>query len=74
MSDFYLRFFQEVPVYNGELENNCIVLVEYSDSISQEEALLKAQKCLAKDDFIITKVEFPYIWCYKFKKLKEVLE
>jgi len=71
MSDFYLRFFQEVLVYNGEVENDCIVLVEYSNSFSTEEALLKAQKWLANNDFIVTKVEFPYIHCYKFEQLKE---
>lgn len=71
MSDFYLRFFQEVENYDGPLWNSCIVLVEHSNSISQEEALLRAQKQLVADDFIITKVDFPYIWCYKFEKLKE---
>lgn len=71
MSDLYLRFFQEVENYNGQLWNSCIVLVEHSNSISQEEALLRAQKQLVADDFIITKVDFPYIWCYKFEKLKE---
>lgn len=71
MSDFYLRFFQEVENYNGSLWNDCIVLVEHSSSLSEEEALLKAQKQLSTEDFIITKVEFPYIWCYKFEKLKE---
>ena len=71
MSDFYLRFFQEVENYDGQLWNSCIVLVEHSNSISPQEALLRAQKQLAADDFIITKVDFPYIWCYKFEKLKE---
>lgn len=71
MEQFYLRFFQEVENYDGQLLNSCIVLVEYSNSINREEALLRAQKQLVKDDFIITKVDFPYIWCYKFEKLKE---
>lgn len=71
MSDLYLRFFQEVENYDGQLWNSCIVLVEHSSSINREEALLRAQKQLVNDDFIITKVDFPYIWCYKFEKLKE---
>lgn len=71
MSELYLRFFQEVENYNGQLINNCLVLVEHSSSITFEDALLRAEKQLAKDDFIITKVEFPYIWCYKFENLKE---
>ena len=71
MSDFYLRFFQEVENYDGQLWNSCVVLVEHSSSINREEALLRAQKQLVNDDFIITKVDFPYIWCYKFEKLKE---
>ena len=71
MSDFYLRFFQEVENYDGQLWNSCIVLVEHSNSINREEALLRAQKQLVNDDFIITKIDFPYIWCYKFEKLKE---
>ena len=71
MSDFYLRFFQEVENYDGQLWNSCVVLVEHSNSINQEEALLRAQKQLVNNDFIITKVDFPYIWCYKFEKLKE---
>lgn len=71
MEEFYLRFFQEVENYNGHLWNDCVVLVEYSSLFSEEEALLKAQKQLSNEDFIITKVEFPYIWCYKFEKLKE---
>lgn len=71
MGDLYLKFFQEVGNYNGQLWNDCVVLVEHSNSISQEEALLKAQKQLVNDDFIITKIEFPYIRCCKFEKLKE---
>lgn len=71
MIDFYLRFFQEVENYGGQVWNDCTVLVEYSNSLSMEEALLKAQKWLANNDFIVTKVEFPYIKCYKFEKLKE---
>lgn len=30
MSDFYLRFFQEVENYDGQLWDSCIVLVEHS--------------------------------------------
>lgn len=71
MSDFYLRLFQEVDTYDGTVLHDCIALIYYSDSICEEEALLKAQKYLANDDFIITKVEFPYIWCHKFEKLRE---
>lgn len=71
MSELYLRFFQEVENYDGQLWHDCIVLVEYSSSIDQDEALLRAEKQLANDDFIITKIEFPYIRCYKFEKLKE---
>lgn len=71
MEEFYLRFFQEVDSYDGGLLHDCIALVYHSDSISEEEALLKAQKFLAGNDFIITKVEFPYLWYHKFEKLKE---
>lgn len=71
MSDLYLRFFQEVENYDGQLWNSCVVLVEHCSSITQEEALLRAQKQLVNDDFTITKVDFPYIWCYKFEKLSE---
>lgn len=71
MCDFYLRFFQEVENYGGHLWNSCIVLIEHSNSISEGGALLKAQKQLSTEDFIITKVDFPYIWCHKFEKLKE---
>lgn len=69
MGALYLRFFQEVENYDGQLWNDCIVLVEHSSSIDQEEALLKAQKQLVNDDFIITKIEFPYIRCHKFEIL-----
>lgn len=71
MSDFYLRFFQEVDSYDGGLLHECIVLIYHSNSISEEEALLQTQKYLAENDFIITTVEFPYVWCHKFEKLKE---
>lgn len=73
MSELYLRFFQEVE--SGNLWNDYIVLIEHSSSISQQEALLKTQQKLVSSDFIITKVEFPYIRCYKFEKLtEEVME
>ena len=71
MSDFYLRFFQEVENYDGVLLHDCIVLIYHNSSLSEREALLKAQKWLSTNDFIITKVEFPYIWCNKFEQLKE---
>ena len=71
MSELYLKFFQEVEKYDGQLWNDCIVLVEHSSSIYQEEALLRAQKQLVNDDFIITKIDFPYIRCHKFEILKE---
>lgn len=72
MSDLYLRFFQEVE--NGNLWNEYIVLVDYSSSIEPEEANFKAQKELVNSGFIITKIDFPYIWCHKFEKLKEEVE
>ena len=71
MGDLYLRFFQEVEKCDGQLWNDFVVLVGHSSSICQEEALLKAQKQLVNDDFIITKIEFPYIRCYQFEKLNE---
>ena len=71
MSDFYLRFFQEVDSYGGGLLHDCVVLIYHNSSLSEMEALLKAQKWLSTNDFIITKVEFPYIWCNKFEPLKE---
>ena len=69
MSEISLRFFQEIE--NGNLWNEYIVLVDYSSSINREEALFKAQKQLVESDFVITKVDFPYIWCHKFEKLTE---
>lgn len=72
MSEIYLKFFQEIE--NGTLWNDYIVLISHSNSINQEEALLKAQQKLVKDDFVITSVEFPYIWCHKFEKLTKEVE
>lgn len=72
MSDLYLKFFQEVE--NGNLWNDYIVLISHSSSINQEEALLKAQQQLVGSDFVITKVDFPYIWCHKLEKLTEEVE
>ena len=69
MSEVSLIFFQEVE--NGNLWNEYIVLIEHSSSINIEEALFKAQQQLVGSDFIITKVDFPYIWCHKFEKLTE---
>ncbi len=69
MSELSLIFFQEVE--NGNLWNKYIVFISYSSSINSEEALFKAQKQLIESNFVITKVDFPYIWCYKFKKLTE---
>lgn len=69
MNEVYLKFFQEIE--NGNLWNDYIVLVDYSSSITQEEALLKAQQQLVGDNFVITKVDYPYIWCRKFEKLAE---
>lgn len=69
MGDLYLKFFQEIE--NGNLWNDYIVLVSHSNSINKEEALFKAQKELVNSDFIITKIDFPYIWCNKFEKLTE---
>ena len=69
MSEVSLIFFQVVE--NGNLWNEYIVLIEHSSSINIEEALFKAQQQLVGSDFIITKVDFPYIWCHKFEKLTE---
>ena len=69
MSEVSLIFFQEAE--NGNLWNEYIVLIEHSSSINIEEALFKAQQQLVGSDFIITKVDFPYIWCHKFEKLTE---
>ena len=72
MSELYLKFFQVIE--GGELWNEYIVLISHSSSISKEEALLKAQKQLVDSDFVITKVDFPYIWCHKFVKLAEEVD
>lgn len=69
MSELYLRFFQKIT--EGRTWNAYVVLVEHSSSINQEEALFRAQKQLVESDFMITKVDFPYIWCHKFEKLTE---
>ena len=49
-------------------ENDYIIMVEHSSCIDSEEALYKAQSKLSNEGFILTKVEFPYIHCYKFEK------
>ena len=72
MSELYLKFFQEIE--DGELWNEYIVLISHSSSINKDEALLKAQKQLVDDNFVITSVDFPYIWCHKFEKLTEDVE
>ena len=72
MSELYLKFFQEVE--NGNLWNDYIVLISFSNSIGPEEANFKAQKELVNSGFIITKVEFPYIRCYKSEILTEEVE
>lgn len=69
MSELYLQFFQEVE--NGNLWNAYIVLINHSSSINQEEAMFRAQKQLIESEFVITKLDFPYIWCHKFEKLTE---
>ena len=69
MSELVLRFFQEIE--EGNLWNAYIVLVDHSSSINREEAMFRAQKQLIESEFVITKVDFPYIWCYKFEKLTE---
>ena len=69
MSELYLQFFQEIE--NGDLWNAYIVLINHSSSINQEEAMFRAQKQLVESDFVISKVDFPYIWCHKFEKLTE---
>jgi len=69
MSELFLQFFQEIE--NGNLWNAYIVLINHSSSINQEEAIFRAQKQLVESDFVITKVDFPYIWCHKFEKLIE---
>lgn len=69
MSELYLQFFQEIE--NGNLWNAYIVLINHSSSINQEEAMFRAQKQLIESEFVITKLDFPYIWCHKFEKLTE---
>ncbi len=69
MSELYLQFFQEIE--NGNLWNAYIVLINHSSSINQEEAMFRAQKQLIESEFVITKLDFPYIWCHKFEKLAE---
>jgi len=69
MSELFLQFFQEVE--NGNLWNAYIVLINHSSSINQEEAMFRAQKQLIESEFVITKLDFPYIWCHKFEKLTE---
>jgi len=69
MSELYLQFFQEIE--NGDLWNSYIVLINHSSSINQEEAMFRAQKQLVESEFVISKVDFPYIWCHKFEKLTE---
>ena len=69
MSELFLQFFQEVE--NGNLWNAYIVLINHSSSINQEEAMFRAQKQLIESEFVISKVDFPYIWCHKFEKLTE---
>ena len=69
MGELYLQFFQEVE--NGNLWNAYIVLINHSSSINKEEAIFRAQKQLIESEFVINKVDFPYIWCHKFEKLTE---
>ncbi len=57
-----LRFYKLID------ENDYIVIVDYSSEIDEEEALYRAQCRLSQEGYIITKVEFPYIQCYKFEQ------
>ena len=62
MDLIYLRYYQLVG------ENDYIVMVDHSSCIDSEEALYRAQNQLSNEGFILTKVEMPYIHCYKFNQ------
>ncbi len=68
MDLIYLRYYQLMG------ENDYIIMVDYSSCIVQEEALYRAQNQLSNEGFILTKIEFPYIHCYKFKENKDKSE
>ena len=65
MDLIYLRYYQLMG------ENDYIIMVDRSSRIDEEEALYRAQNQLSNEGFILTKIEFPYIHCYKFEKGKE---
>lgn len=48
-----------------------IVVVDHSSCIDEEEALYRAQCRLISEGYIITKVDFPQIQCYKFSQKEE---
>ena len=60
-----LRYYQLMD------ENDYIIMVDHSSCIDEEEALYRAQNQLSNEGFILTKIEFPYIHCYKFNLKKE---
>lgn len=58
----YLRYYKLTD------ENDYIIIVDHSSCIDDGEALYRAQLQLSHEGFVLTKIEFPYIHCYKFEK------
>lgn len=65
MDLIYLRF------YKWTEGDDYFVIIDHSSEINDEEALFRAQCRLSQEGYIITKVEFPYIQCYKFEQNRE---
>lgn len=63
MDLIYLTIFQ-----NKDDDNDFIVKVDHSVELNEYEALQMAQKKLINQDYIITKSDFPLIYCFKYNK------